>query len=173
MKDNELRAIVLQKYYELRERGYFQWCEVELDDQFPITEIRELGRICEWKPVRGACGMTVGGIGKISALGVDVVEGVVKAPITITFDHSRTVSVHDSPNAKVQVGNHNSASDVMNVVNLHAAIDRSGFPANEKEEAKSLWARVCENKLLNTVLGSASKAATEHVLGGGGLPKHL
>ena len=34
----------------------------------------------------------------------------------------------------------------------------------EKAEAKSLWQKVSENKLLNTVLGLAAGAATKHLL---------
>lgn len=173
MKDNELRAIVLQKYYDLRRRGTFQWCEVELDDHFPIKEFSELGRICDqlaehglihWQPTR-SLGQPIGGFGNITAFGVDVIEGTAKSPIAITFDHSQTVTLHDSPNAKVQVGNNNSASDAWVGADLIRAIDHSGFSTSEKTEAKSIWTKVCENKLLNTVLGSVSKAATERLLG--------
>jgi hypothetical protein len=166
MKDNELRAVVLQKYYDLRDRDYFQWCEVELDDQFPIKTFDDLGRICnqlgehnliDWRPIEDGSGKTVGGVGKITAFGVDVIEGTAKSPITITFDYSQTVSITGTNNI---VGNHNS----IKVEEINAAISHSNFSEVEKAEAKSLWQKVCENKLLNTVIGSVFGAATKHAL---------
>ena len=164
MKDNELRAIVLQKYYDLRDRGYFQWCEVELEETFPIKTFNILGRICDqlgehglidWKPVQGGMGETIGGIGKITAFGFDVIEGTAQSPISITFDHRQTVSITGSNNI---VGNHN----LMNVEGISTAISRANFSEAEKAEAKSHWQKVSENKLLNTAIGSICGAATKH-----------
>lgn len=166
MKDNELRAVVLQKYYDLRDRGYFQWCEVEVEDDFPIKSFDVLGRICdqlgehdliEWHPLQDGAGKTVGGHGKITAFGVDVIEGTAKSPISITVDRRQTVSITGSNNI---VGNGNS----LNVDSITAAISGSNFSATEKAEAKSLWKKVCENKLLATVLGGVAGAATKHAL---------
>ena len=166
MKDHELRAVVLQKYYDLRDRGFFQWCEVEIEDSFPITEFNVLARICEqlgehglidWRPSNGANGETIGGRGKITAFGVDVIEETAKSPITVTFDHHQNVSITGSNNI---VGNNNS----INADEISMAIGKSAFSENEKAEAKSLWQKVSENKLLNTVLGSVAEAATKHTL---------
>jgi hypothetical protein len=166
MKDNELRAVVLQKYYDLRDRDYFQWSEVKLEESFPIKTFNVLGRICnqlgeqnliDWKPVENGMGNTVGGIGKITAFGVDVVEGTAKSPIAITFDHRQTVTIHGSNNI---VGNNNQLS----LERVNSEINQSSFSEAEKAEAKSLWQKVCENKLLNTVVGSVLGTATKHVL---------
>ena len=166
MKDTELRAVVLQKYYDLRDKGYFQWGEVELDDQFPIKTFNVLGRICdqlgehnliEWHGIQDGNGQTVAGHGKITAFGVDVIEGTAQSPISITFDHRQTVSISGSNNI---VGNHNS----MNVEEIDLAISHSKFSEAEKAEAKSLWQKVCDNKLLNTVVGSLFGAAAKHAL---------
>jgi hypothetical protein len=160
MKDNELRAVVLQKYYELRRRGMFQWCEVELEDNFPIKEFGELARICdqlaehgliEWKPTRGPFNRAIGGFGKISAFGVDVVEGTAQSPITIKFDHSHTVHVSNSMG--VQIGNNNTLSSQMTIEEINAAIDHSGFSVAEKEEAKSALSKFLEHPVIAAIIG--------------------
>jgi len=165
MKDNELRAVVLQKYYELRRLGPFQWNEVPIEDNFPIKALDELSRVCdqlaehrliEWKPTRLRGGV-IGGFGKITAFGVDVVEGTATPPITITFDQRQTVSISGSNNI---VGNHNS----IDIDEMNMAINRSNFSAAEKMDAKSLWQKVSENELLNTVIGSVCGAAAKHTL---------
>jgi hypothetical protein len=174
MKDNELRAIVLQKYYDLRQLGRFQWCEVELDNQFPIKEFKELARICDqlgehnlidWKPSLGGDGQPVGGIGKITAFGVDVVEGTTEAPIAITF-HSQTVSVHGSPGANVNIGDGSIHQNGSWANYISGRIDKASASDSEKREAKSLLERVSENKLVNTILGAVvgevTKAALPH-----------
>ena len=166
MKDNELRAIVLQAYYGLRHLGSFQWAEVE-ENQIPkVGSYAEIARmseqlaqhgLIEWKPVRGAQGETVGGIGKITAFGVDVIEGTVQSPISIKFDHSQTVTIHGSNNI---VGNNNQLS----LERVNSEISQSSFSEAEKAEAKSLWQKVSENKLLNTVIGSAVGELTKAAL---------
>ncbi len=165
MKDTELRAVVLQKYYDLRDRDYFQWGEVELDEQFPIKTFDVLGRICDqlgehnlidWNPLRES-GKTVGGSGRITALGVDVIEGTVQPPISITLDHRQTVNITGSNNI---VGDHNAVSVEM----VCSAIARSSFSETEKAEARAIWQRVSENKLLNTVIGAVLGAATKHAI---------
>jgi len=166
MKDFELRSMVLQAYYDLRHLGSFQWAEVE-ESQIPkVGSYPEIARmseqlaehgLIEWKPIRGGRGETVGGIGKITAFGVDVIEGTAKPPITINVDHSQTVSIHGSNNI---VGSNNHLS----LEKVNSEISQSDFSETEKAEAKSLWQKVCANKLLNTVVGSVFGAATKHAL---------
>ena len=133
---------------------------------FPIKTFSELARISkqlgdynliEWNPTLGSQGEPVAGGGEITAFGVDVIEGTSKSPITITFDQRHTVSITGSNNI---VGNHNA----IHADEISIAISHSSFSEAEKAEAKSLWQKVSENKLLNTVLGSATGAATKHAL---------
>jgi len=165
MKDTELRAIILQKYYDLRERGSVQLIEIEEDKNFPIKDRQEIGRICgqlaenkliEWSPTKMR-GFIVGGIGKITASGVDVIERTAEAPVSITFDHRQTVNISGSNNI---VGDHNA----QNISKMDFAISHSNFSEAEKAEAKSLWQKVCANKLLSTVIGSVFGAAAKHAL---------
>ena len=168
MKDTDLQKIVLQTYYDLRNAGRFQWIEEDVPkDKFPPVEsFAQLARICgqlaeqeliEWKPVLGNVGEPVGGTGQIRSRGVDVIEGREKSPITFTTVNN----IHNPTN--VQVGNNNLITTAISVEKLNAAIDHSNFSESEKAEAKSLWQKVNENKLLiaviTSVLGAAAKVA--------------
>lgn len=155
MKDNELRGKVLQTYYDLRHLGYFQWINEDVpQDKWPVQSIDELTRICgqlaeknliEWKA------RTRGGQGKITALGVDVIEGVANPPISITLDRSHTVSIHNSQN--VQVGDHNNIEALVQVGKINKAIDISSFSPQQKAEAKSLLGRFLEHPVIAAIIG--------------------
>lgn len=159
MKDNEIRGLVLQKYYDKRRQGFFQWSKEDFADLPPTVDIdsADLFRACdqlaehgliEWKPLRGR-GQTVGGVGKITAFGVDVIEGESKPPISITLDHS--ISVHGSSN--VQIGSHNVQDVSVEIGKLIAAINDSTATEAEKAEAKSLLRKFLEHPLVASVVG--------------------
>ena len=166
MKDNELRSLVLQKYYEHRDLGFFNWAELTEKEMPPVKDFSELARICEqlaqhdlieWKPIHYLGSRNpVAGNGKITAFGVDVIEGTARSPIAITFDHSQKISVQDSQN--VQVGNHNSISSAINIDKIKAAIDHSTFSESEKAQAKSVLSTFLEHPLIAAIVGGlASK----------------
>lgn len=161
MKDNELRAIVLQKYYDLRDRGYFQWCEVELNDQFPIQKWDDLARICDqlgehglvdWKPARGEAGKAVGGLGKITAFGVDVIEGTAKSPISISL-HDNRQHIQVSASSNVQIGNANSQTFSVQIEHLYKAIENSNASDGAKTEARSALGEFLKHPAITAVLG--------------------
>src|ERR1700716_2042822 len=94
----ELRGIVLEKFYELRHQKHF----LELSDIASIDcgEQARIGNLCdqlgqhgliEWKPLYGRHGL-IDGNGRITATGVDVVEGTASAPITVTL-HDERISI--------------------------------------------------------------------------------
>lgn len=163
MKDSELRAKILKKFYEERRHSAKIWVAKDVPegivalDFFDVCgQLGEHGLI-DWDPQMEMFKVK-SGRGKITAGGIDVIEGTVKSPITITLDHRQTVSITGSNNI---VGDHNS----MSVEAISSAINRTSFSEAEKAEAKSLWQKVTENKLLNTVVGSLCGAAAKHVLG--------
>jgi hypothetical protein len=168
MKDNELRAVVLRRFYECRAAGRHDWKLEDLNNEVKTTP-GDFYRICdqlaehkliEWQPMRAQMRghiFTNGGLGQITAKGVDVIEGTVQSPISISVDHSQTVTIHGSNNI---IGNNNQLS----LESVNSEISRSNFSEPEKVEAKSLWQKVCENKILNTVVGSVFSAATKHAL---------
>ena len=90
MKDNELRGIVLQKLYELRAKrivrtGYVNFDPVPRDAVGRILEqLREHGLV-DWRPMVSSAGA---GNAKITARGIDVVEGTDIPPIAVHVDQS-------------------------------------------------------------------------------------
>jgi hypothetical protein len=110
LKDGELRGVILEKFYEVRNQEPRMVDPLRLPglDLIEPDQIRGLN-ICEqleehgllhWKSFRGL--QSIGGIGHISATGVDVIEGTTPAPIAINL-HS--ISVNQSSN--VQIGDSN------------------------------------------------------------------
>jgi len=160
MTDNELRGLILQKYYDRRRGGWFQWKTEDFDDVPVEFDAVDLFRVCdqlgkhgliEWKRAAGAPDETIGGFGKISAFGVDVIEGHAKPPISITLDHSRHITVHGSSN--VQIGNANIQDVSIQIEKIIAAIDSSPASETEKAEAKSLLKKFLEHPLVTSIAG--------------------
>src|SRR5947209_17456261 len=128
MKDNDLRGIVLEQFYNRRhEDEWFGLDEVSAGAGLP-SELQRVGNICEqlsqyglveWTAVKGLHG-PVAGMGKITASGVDVIEGTARAPISISL-HDHSVSVSGS--SYVQIGNSNSQSFNTTIEKLASAID--------------------------------------------------
>jgi hypothetical protein len=169
MNDNQLRGLVLKKYYDLRRRGPFQWAEfAETVNEDPFFEAvgDDLIRICDqlaehglinWKPLRAGSGRSIGGFGEISSQGVDVVEGHTKPPVSISFDHSITVQ----SSSHVQIGNSNIQTGNIELEKLVAAVNNSTANEAEKAEAKSLLQKLFSNSAIATALKLAFSAFTK------------
>lgn len=165
MKDGDLRGIVLEKFYELRNQQPSMLNVLQLPDIVSLEpDPNRLLNICEqlgehglihWKSLSSMS--AIGGMGKITAKGVDVVEGTAAAPITVTLHHHR-ISVSQSSN--VQIGDSNTQGVKVRVDKLIAAIDHSEASDAEKADAKSLLEKITSSPLLQTVLSA--------VLGGSG-----
>jgi len=166
MKDNELRGLILQKYYNKRLEGYFQWTDDDFRD-LPDSvsfDAADLFRICDqlaenglidWKPAHDSRGNTIAGAGKINAFGVNVMEGHAKPPISITYDQSRHISVQHSSN--VQIGDSNVQR--VSIEEVVSAIDHSNAPDAEKAEAKSRLKKFLEHPLVTSIAGGLASAA--------------
>ena len=159
MKDNEIRGLVLQKYYDRRRDGEFQWSKEELLNFLEVASFDhvDLFRACDqlaehglidWHPIH-VRGQTIAGAGKITAFGVDVIEGSVKPPISITLDHS--ISVHGSSN--VQIGSHNTQDFSIQIGKIVSAIDQSSVSEAQKAEAKSLLKKFLDHPLVASIAG--------------------
>jgi hypothetical protein len=92
MTDAEIRGKLLKVFYDLRYRngGWLPTSDMNLSG----IDRQVMGAICEqlkdgglihWKPLKGAQEGFVIGMAKITAIGVDVVDGVRKPPIAIQF----------------------------------------------------------------------------------------
>ncbi|MGF6764809.1 hypothetical protein P3T24_005143 [Paraburkholderia sp. GAS33] len=160
MKDNELRALVLEKLYEYRHLDRFhQWTNDDLSALgiqsnvlFAICDQLSDHSLVEWKSIR-TLGGTEGGMVRITAHGVDVVERTSSSSISISFDHSQHINVHSSSN--VQIGDHNSISIVNELEKLVGLVKDSGATLEEKQGALSKLAAFLNSPAVSAVLGGA------------------
>jgi len=166
MKDTVLRGIVLNEFYSQRRKGSQLWSpaecpsNVESEEFFRIAEQLGENGLIDWEPRLhlGRGPYSLGGMGRINASGVDVIEGTQSSPISITIDNS--VRVSDSPSAIIQAGNGNSQTVTQdfstNIEQLFSAVEEADCSASEKEEAKSLLARFLEHPLVNSLVGGVA-----------------
>jgi hypothetical protein len=161
MKDNDLRGLILRKYYEKRREGWVQWKSEDFTDVDGDFDADDLFRVCnqlgehgliEWSGVDDHRGQTVDGRGRISALGVDVIEGNQKAPLAINFDYSQH-HVNVSSSSNVQVGSGNIQGVSVHIQGLAEAIDRSKATPGEKEAAKSALRQFLDHPAVSAILG--------------------
>src|SRR5690606_17242414 len=110
MKDTELRGIILQCYYDKRRESMFTPDEKDFQEQVTIEDIcaisEQLGEheLITWKHIKQFGGISFG-MGKITALGIDVVEGVRSPDIKVEFVQNKSISITGSSN--IIVGDHN------------------------------------------------------------------
>ena len=154
MTDNEMRGIVLKAFYNRRRKNWIQWAAEEDKSDLPLEEedlyriTNQLGEheLIDWKPVG-----RYGGLGKINAFGIDVVEGHATAPISIKIDQSKTYNVSSSHN--VQIGDGNIQDVKISLEKLIGAINDSTAGEAEKAEAKSRLKKFLEHPLVSSIAG--------------------
>jgi hypothetical protein len=160
MKDNEIRGLLLKKYYEKRREPHFQPKPEDFAGQLTTGDILAVSEqlaqhgMLDWRststmrdPERGR------GMGRITATGVDVVEGNTSPPIAI---HLQNVSVHSSPNANVIMGDENTQNINANIDAIIRAINEGRGTDEQKAEAKSLLKRFVEHPLTAAIAGGLS-----------------
>lgn len=151
VKDADRRAVILQKLYD--ERHTQKWIRLPLKaDNTQAEQIIEFN-ICNQLRQSGLIEFQSyhdnRGDVQITNLGVDVMEGNIKAPIAISID--RIISV--SKSTLVQIGNENTQDIRIDADKIVAAIDRSTATLTEKGDAKTLFQKILENPLLSKILG--------------------
>jgi hypothetical protein len=158
MKDNDLRGLVLKRFYDLRhEQIDIQFHDVLLPgegmERVTSNICRQLSDhgLIDWQNHNSLDETSFGGIGYITANGVDVIEGHSRPPIAITV-HDQSVAVHGSSN--VQIGNENVLHANISIGQIHTAIDKSNTSPTQKAEAKSLWEKVFNNATFAAVIGA-------------------
>jgi hypothetical protein len=153
-RDADRRAIILQRLYDQRHHsdGFIPVPENGGSPEERITAVniaRQLSQngLIDWKELSGA-GM---GMARITAQGVDIVEGTRASPITIAIN--RSINIHGSTNVQVGEGNRQEISIAGEKV--IAAINNSTATAEEKEKAKSVLQSVLSSPVLSAALGLA------------------
>ena len=103
--------------------------------------------LIEWQ---ASMGSGPDGMGRITASGIDVVEGNAKAPIAITIDKRVTVT----GSFGTVIGDGNTQDIHLDADTIFAAVDRTTASTAEKQEAKGLWQKVLDNPILTKVISS-------------------
>jgi hypothetical protein len=157
MRDTERRGIVLERFYAARHK--VDWLEFDALSTHVTMDRTELANICsqlgqhgliDWEAVEALTG-NIPLRGRITASGIDVIEGTALAPISITL-HDHSVRVTGSNN--VQIGNANTQTVHVQIKKVLTQIEQAQASQPEKQEAKSLLERLSNNALLVSVLGA-------------------
>lgn len=176
--DSDLRGIVLSKFYEKRrENRVFSW------DQNMVNELvlpegctaDDIMRICDqlgehglinWTPTKDRRGATSNGFGKISAHGVDVIEGNAQSPISIHvahLDQSTHYAISNSSNNQIGngnvQGNGNVLSSNITVREIAEGIEKVSANPGEKAEATGLLQNLLRHPLVAAITGAAVSTA--------------
>ena len=102
MKDYEIRGLLLQRYYERRREGIQALEPAEFGGKLDKDEINHVSvQLMEYGLIDGekAESMDQGlqeVFGRITAQGVDVVEGTARAPISINLTEDKSITVTGS-----------------------------------------------------------------------------
>ena len=162
MRDVELRGAILQRFYDYRYRGILQLTDI-VEAVGPIEALlaasinEQLAKagLIEWKTSKTMAG--VGGIGRINALGVAVVEGHREPPIPLLL-HGRVVGATRGGVRKT--GAPTSATPLV-LDKALAAIDQANSPQEEKAAAKLLIRQLGANPLAWSALGALFGASQD------------
>lgn len=177
MKDSELRGFVLQEFYAKRRGGdlgirvqNFPRLEVpcmEDDDLLRISD--QLGQygLIEWHDTDDGAGKLMAGVGKITAAGIDVIEGEQKAPLPIQIDHSHHIQniQIEGQHGGIQVaGAHSNQQQSIEqeIGKIISAIDGANVSEAAKQEAKGLLVKFLQSSAAGAILGPAADALLKH-----------
>jgi hypothetical protein len=155
MTDDELRGLLLEKYYQRRKERLIGLVPTDFDGKLSEQDIlTTAGQLADhglihWRPNRGHGGIG-GGMGTITAAGVDVIENKVPAPIEIRLPRDRSLQV--SAASAVMAANETKQSVGAAIARLAQAIDEADASAADKRSALSLLRAFQEHPLLCSIV---------------------
>jgi len=153
MGDAELREQILRRLYNQRTEDFVQIGihavnSPEQREEIRIAEqLRQYGLI-EFKRLN----RYLGGPARITAKGVDVIEGTAQAPIAMNIDRRQTVNISGASN--IQIGDGNMQEIQNSIAWLMNSIEKSDTSAKQKEEAKGLLQTFLEHPLVASIIGT-------------------
>jgi len=153
MQDKELRAVILRKLYDQRQRNVIALTASDVGADVPFSEVR---RICRQMQHYGLVKYLADDGRKaqvrLLAPGVDAVESRgSKSPVEIQFAPIQNVNIINSSN--VVVGHVNVQEVKLSIEKLVAAINQSSGSEEQKEQARSLLSRFLEHPLVTSIAG--------------------
>lgn len=162
MKDNELRGIVLQYFYDKREILDIKPDPADLEIEITSSKLYDicdqLGQhnLIKWREYLTLTGRIPLG-GKITAHGIDVIEGNCKPNIAVKIMQSNTTNhnINISGSQNVAIGDNNNQNIIDALKCLASAIDASDAKPEAKEEAKGLLEKLLNNPIIASIAGAA------------------
>jgi hypothetical protein len=165
MKDSVVRGCLLQLLYERRSEGSLPFGQGEQAVPAPgginrrdwlraVAQLSEY-RLIDWTPLEDHSGMgLLSGFAKINDFGVQVFEGRVEPPVSISIDKSRRTRV--SKREQVPVAQQQAITEA--VEKVLTAIDQASVSEQEKNEAKSLLRKLLDSNAAAKVLGAGAES---------------
>jgi hypothetical protein len=154
MTDGELRGLLLEKYYQRRKERLIGLAPSDFDGGLNEHDILIIaGQLADhglihWRANRGHGGVG-GGMGTITAAGVDAVEGRSLAPVEIRFSRERNLQQPLSPQAAAP--EHSRQSVAVAIERLARAIEDADASAANKRAATLLLRAFQEHPLLRII----------------------
>lgn len=174
LSDSALRGILLRKAYEKRSNPWQTWKtsdfadvpeDINESDIWRVTDQLAQHSMLDFKAVTGGQGIR-GGRFNITALGVDVIEGVRESPMPIMIDQRQTFHINSSSN--FQAGSNNTQNITQTSIEaLIQQIDASAATPEQKREAKGLLAQLLEHPIFTSIVGGAVEGLMTNLRGSG------
>ena len=119
---------------------------------------KQLGEhgLITWSPFTGD-----GGIGEITAHGIDVIEGQRQSDIAVHLVHNYTTNISGSTN--VIVGDNNRQAVSASFEELLRAVNSYPGSDADKEESKNLLAQLAKSPVFAQVVGQLTRFGLEHL----------
>jgi hypothetical protein len=160
VKDSDVRGLVLETFYNARHKIEWIGFNALMSHIALSVDTTVIANVCdqlrqhaliEWRPL-GNDGVRREAFGKITARGIDVIEGTATPPISISInDHS----IRISGSTQVAIGDRNVQSVQIDIATLSAAIDSLSVDVADKEKTKTLLAEFAANPTIWSVFRSA------------------
>lgn len=161
--DTELRGQVLRAFYERRmsrapQAPNTSWLSEETTNSELYRICKQLGEhgLINWSPL-----ISDGGVGEITAHGIDVIEGQRQSDIAVQLVHNYTTNISGSTNVIVGDNNKQEVSAAFQEL-LHAIDSYAGSDA-EKAKSKSLLAQLAKSPVFAQVVGQLTRFGLEHL----------
>src|ERR1700733_11748276 len=164
MNDGELRGLLLEKYYQRRKERLIGLAPSDFDGELNEHDILNIaGQLADhglihWRANRGHGGVG-GGMGTITAAGVDAVEGRAPAPVEIRFSRDRNLQPPVSPQAALP--DHTGQSVAVAIESLARAIEDADASAANKRAATLLLRAFQEHPLLRIIAPGGAEGLSD------------
>jgi hypothetical protein len=168
MKDSVVRGRLLQLLYERRSEGSLPFGQAEQAVSPPaginrrdwlraVAQLSEYGLI-DWTPLEDQSGMgLLSGFAKINDFGVEVLEGGVESPVSISIDKSRRARVSKREQPPIAGGTPQQQAITEALEKVLIAIDQAKVSEQQKNEAKSLLRKLLAGKAAAKVFGAGAQ----------------